>query len=154
MPERMIRTILMPTDFSTCAECALGWAHALAKAFEANIVLLHAVDLVSYVWIPAGPASVPAPVPEDVAKRVMDVAQESLHALAPKAPEITRRLIRKGHPREIILEVATDIDADVIVMGTHGRRGVSQLFIGSVAEHVVRHAPVPVLTVRETEEGG
>ena len=78
-------------------------------------------------------------------------AQESLHALAPKAPEITHRLIRKGHPREIILEVAMDIAADVIVMGTHGRRGVSQLFIGSVAEHVVRHAPVPVLTVRDTE---
>ena len=98
-------------------------------------------------------ASVPAPVPEDVAKRVMAVAQESLQALAAKAPEITRRLIRKGHPVEIILEVAKDIDADVIVMGTHGRRGVSQLFMGSVAEYVVRHAPVPVLTVRETEAG-
>jgi nucleotide-binding universal stress UspA family protein len=150
MPQKAIRTILMPTDFSESAASALEWAQALAQAFEAKIVLLHAVDMVSYVWIPAGPASVPAPVPQDVEKRIMDVAQESLHTLAAKAPEVSRRIIRRGHPREVILEVAKEVDADVIVVGTHGRRGVSHLFIGSVAEHVVRHAPVPVVTMRGT----
>lgn len=138
----------MPTDFSECAAAALVWARALATSFEAKIVLLHAIDLVSYVWIPAGPASVPAPVPDDVARRIMDVAEKSLHATAAKAPEIVRRLIRKGHPRDVILDVAKEAAADVIVMGTHGRRSVPHLFIGSVAEHVVRHAPVPVLVVR------
>jgi nucleotide-binding universal stress UspA family protein len=148
MAGRAIKTILMPTDFSECAAAALVWARTLAATFEAKIVLLHAVDLVSYVWIPAGPASVPAPVPDDVARRIMDVAEKSLHALAARAPEIGRRLIRSGHPRDVILEVAKEVDADFIVLGTHGRRGMSQLFIGSVAEHVVRHAPVPVLIVR------
>lgn len=148
MADTAIKTILMPTDFSECATTALTWARTLAAAFKAKIVLLHAVDLVSYVWVPAGPASVPAPVPDDVAQRIMDVAEKSLHASAARAPEIARRLIRKGHPRDVILEVAKEVAADVVVMGTHGRRRVSQVFIGSVAEHVVRHAPVPVLVIR------
>jgi len=56
-------------------------------------------------------------------------------------------IVRAPEPFSVTMTLA----ADVIVMGTHGRRNVSQLFIGSVAEHVVRHAPVPVLTVRDTE---
>ena len=148
MADTPIKTILMPTDFSECATAALAWARTLAGAFEAKIVLLHAVDLVSYVWIPVGPAEVPAPVPDDVARRIMDVAEKSLHASAARAPEIARRLIRTGHPRDVIVQVAKEVGADVIVMGTHGRRSVSQVFIGSVADHVVRYAPVPVMVVR------
>ena len=53
-----------------------------------------------------------------------------------------------GHPRDVIVQVAKEVGADVIVMGTHGCRSVSQVFIGSVADHVVRHAPVPVMVVR------
>ena len=151
MSQRVIRTILVPTDFSECAASALGWARTLAKAFGAKIALLHVVDL-AYVWVASGPAAIPAPVPDDVAERIMEVAKESLKALAPKGTEITRRLIRKGHPREVIIEVAKEVHADAIVMGTHGRRGVSYLFMGSVAEHVVRHSPVPVWTTHGLED--
>ncbi len=147
-----IQTILVPTDFSECAAAALRWARALAKAFDAEIVLLHVVDL-SYVWTPlSGPAVFPTPIPAEVAERIAEQVHASLDALARKAPEVTRRLVRQGHPRQVILEVAEEIKADVIVMGTHGRRGVSHLFIGSVAEHVVRHAPVPVWTTRAPGE--
>jgi nucleotide-binding universal stress UspA family protein len=151
MAEEKIRTILTPTDFSEGAARALGWARTLAQACGAKIVLLHVVDLAA-AWMPVGGlGSIPAPVPPDVIEQFTKAAQAALDAMAGGASEVTQRLLRNGHPREVILEVANAVRADVIVMGTHGRRGFSHLFIGSVAEHIVRHAPVPVLTVRTPE---
>lgn len=147
-----IHTILVPTDFSESANAALGWAADLARAFGARIVLLHVVDL-EYQWVPAGPAAVPAPVPAAVGRRIRDQAGASLDALAAKTPGVGRRLLRNGHARDVILSAADAVNANVIVMGTHGRRGVAHLFIGSVAEYVVRHARVPVMTVRASGRG-
>lgn len=148
MPPVAIRTILVPTDFSEGAGNALGWARTLAQAFHAEISLLHVVDL-AYTWTPiSGPAAIPTPVPPDVVNRITEVARESLANLAKDHKETTRRLVRKGHAREVIIEVAREVKADLIVMGTHGHRGISELFLGSVAEYVVRHAPIPVLTTR------
>jgi len=149
--EARIRTILVPTDFSEGAGRALEWARTLARAFGAKIVLLHVVDL-AVEWTPVGGlGSIPAPVPAEFVERFTTDAQAALEAMAQGTPPGTQRLLRKGHPREVILDVAREVGADVIVMGTHGRRGFSHLFIGSVAEHVVRHAPVPVWTVRAPE---
>jgi nucleotide-binding universal stress UspA family protein len=146
-----VRTILVPTDFSEGAGSALGWARTLARAFGARIVVLHVLDL-PLAWMPVGGlGSVPAPIPTATVEQLTDEARTILDAVAQDAPEVTQRLLRSGHPREVILAVAREIGADVIVMGTHGRRGVSDLFIGSVAEHVVRHSPVPVWTVRAEE---
>jgi len=143
-----VRRILVAIDFSESAALALEWARTLARACSAEVVLLHVVDL-GATWVPlSGPAVFPAPVPAEVAKEVEQLARASLDALAPGAPEITQRIVRAGHPREAIAAAAREAGADLIVVGSHGRRGVSQLFMGSVAEHVVRHAPVPVLVVR------
>ena len=143
-----IRTILVPTDFSAGASSALRWARLLAEAFGAKSILLHVVDL-SLVWMPiSGPAAIPAPHSGELTDRITQHAQAALGAEARDATEITRRVLRRGDAREVILEVAGEVHADVIVMGTHGRRGFSHLFIGSVAEHIVRHAGVPVWTVR------
>lgn len=151
MANETIRIILVPTDFSEGADRALAWARALARAFRAEIVLLHVVDL-AVAWMPIGGlGAVPAPVPHEFVEQFTKGAQAALDAMTADASEVTRRLLRHGHPREVILEVAKEVQADVIVMGTHGRRGFSQLFIGSVAEHVVRHGPVPVWTVRTAE---
>lgn len=145
---RPIRTILVPTDFSGGAGRALDWAQTLARAFGAKIVLLHVVDL-AVEWTPVGGlGSIPTPAPAEFVERFTNDARAALDAIAQDAPQVTQRLLRKGHPRDVILDVAREAGADVIVMGTHGRRGFSHLFIGSVAEHVVRHAPVPVWTVR------
>jgi universal stress protein A len=147
-----IRTILVPTDFSEGAERALRWARTLARAFAAKIALLHVVDL-SVTWTPVGPlGSIPTPIPDDFVERLTTNTRAALDTMAHHMPEVTSRLVRKGHPREIILEVTQEIGADVIVMGTHGRHGFSHLFIGSVAEHMVRHSPVPVWTVRPPEK--
>ncbi len=151
MAEETIRTILVPTDFSEGAARALAWARALARAFGAEIVLLHVVDL-AVAWMPVGGlGSMPAPIPPEFVERLTKDVQTALDATARDAVEVTRRQLRNGHPREVILDVAREVRADVIVMGTHGRRGFSHLFIGSVAEHVVRHARVPVWTVRTPE---
>jgi len=142
-----IQTILVPTDFSNPAKAALRLAAELAEALQARIVLLHVVDL-EFQWIPAGPAVVPAPVPAPVVRRIREQARASLDALAAKTPAVRRGLVRNGHARDGILAAADEITADLIVMGTHGRRGVAHLFVGSVAEYVVRHARIPVMTVR------
>jgi nucleotide-binding universal stress UspA family protein len=151
MAEDRIRTILVPTDFSESAARALGWARMLGRAFGARIAVLHVLDL-PLVWMPVGGlGSIPTPVPSGAADQLTAEARTILETIGQDVPEVTERLLRTGHPREVILASATEIGADVIVMGTHGRRGVSDLFIGSVAEHVVRHSPVPVWTVRAEE---
>lgn len=148
-----IRTILVPTDFSDSADAALRWARELAQAFGAKIILLHVIDL-PYQWMPvAGPAAVPAPIPATVVRAIREQAGTSLSALAERTPEVRRQLVRSGHARDVILSAADDVGADVIVMGTHGRRGVSHLFVGSVAEHVVRYSRIPVFTVRASRRG-
>ncbi len=152
MDKEQIRLILVPTDFSGGAERALRWARILARAFAAKITLLHVVDLAS-AWTPIGAlVSIPTPIPADFAERLTDYTRAALDTIAQGMPEVAARLVRKGDTREVILEVAKEVGADVIVMGTHGRHGFSHLFIGSVAEHVVRHAPVPVWTVRAPEK--
>jgi len=149
MQERRIQTILVPTDFSDGAERALAWARTVAQAFRAEIVVLHVLEL-PVTWTPLGGlGSIPTPISTESAEQLTGEAQTILETVAQYAPEVTRRLLRKGHPREVILAVAREVGADAVVMGTHGRRGVSHLLIGSVAEHVVRHSPVPVCTVRE-----
>jgi universal stress protein A len=142
-----IRTILVPTDFSDSAQAAFAQARELAEAFDAGIVLLHVVDM-QYQLMPSGLLVVPMPVPADVLRRAQAQARTALEAQAANASAVRRRLVRKGHARDVILEVADDDKADVIVMGTHGRRGVEHVFVGSVAEYVVRHARIPVMTVR------
>ena len=149
MQERRIQTILVPTDFSDGAERALAWARTVAQAFRAEIVVLHVLEL-PVTWTPLGGlGSIPTPISTESAEQLTGEAQTILETVAQDALEVTRRLLRKGHPREVILAVAREVGADAVVMGTHGRRGVSHLLIGSVAEHVVRHSPVPVCTVRE-----
>jgi nucleotide-binding universal stress UspA family protein len=143
-----IRTILVPTDFSDSADAALVWARDLARAVKARIVLLHVIDL-PYEWMPvAGPASVPAPIPATIVREIRERANASLDSRARKTPEVSRRILRTGHARAVILAAAAAVRADAIVMGTHGPRGVSELFTGSIAEYVVRHASIPVTTVR------
>lgn len=151
MAEERIRTILVPTDFSEGATRALNWARLLARAFGAEITLLHVAD-VAVAWLPVGGlGAVPAPPPSEFVERFNQTAQAALDGMAAGTREVTRRLLRHGHPREGILQVADEVRADVIVMGTHGRRGFSHLFLGSVAEYVVRQAPMPVFTVRTPE---
>jgi universal stress protein A len=145
-----VKTILVPVDFSSGSDIAVEWAQVLAEAFGARLVLLHVLDTSASALI-GGPGGVLAPPPPvALYDEMREEARSAMATLAQRVPEATT-LIREGTPRQEILRAAADLGADLIVMGTHGRTGLAHLLFGSVAEHVVRHAPVPVFTIRQRE---
>ena len=145
---RNFTTIIVPTDFSYASDAALGYARMLAARFGASLHLLHVVDE------PGSWSEVYAAIP-DIRDRLSADAGRRLEALAACIPpplQVTSAVIC-GAPVPTIVKVAESTGADLIVMGTHGRRGMGHLLLGSVAERVVRLAPCPVLTVRDHAAG-
>lgn len=135
-------TILVATDFSETADHALDHACELARALRATVHLVHCIG--------AGLPGLPAALSQTMIETLRASSSHALANLAARHADVTwgRMLVIEDDPRDGILSAAKEVGADCIVMGTHGRRGVSRLFIGSVAEHVVRRAACPVLTVR------
>jgi nucleotide-binding universal stress UspA family protein len=142
---RAPKTILVATDFSDAAEAALDHAVVLAAKLGAKVVLLHAYEL-PMVGYPDGML-----VPNhEMTLRIVGWAEKELAecvAARRDADVPIELLLRQSDPREAILSVAKERDADLIVVGTHGRRGIVRALLGSIAESVVRTSPVPVLTV-------
>jgi universal stress protein A len=139
-----IRTILVPTDFSESAETALAKAFQLAEKLGARIHLLHAYG------IPPVPDAMGMSVGVDLIGPIERAASAELKQLAQRyaqRPEYAGSLLELGDARDVIVRAAKQLSADLIVMGTHGRRGVQHFVLGSVAEGVVRNAPCPVLVV-------
>jgi nucleotide-binding universal stress UspA family protein len=134
-----IHTILHPTDFSERSANALQLACALACDYGARIVILHVVAPAAIIY---GEGIVP-PDPHEPSSK----ANEQLEQLEFPAASRAERRVEEGDPALKILQVAGEINADLIVMGTHGRTGLGRLLMGSVAEEVVRRAVCPVLTV-------
>jgi universal stress protein A len=142
-----VKTILVPVDFSEGSAAAVEWAGRLSECFGARTILLHVIDTSASAMI-GGPGGVLAPPPPAAMyDELRKEARDSMDALVARVPGATP-MLREGTPRQHILRVAQEVGADLIVMGTHGRTGLAHLLFGSVAEHVVRHAPVPVFTVR------
>lgn len=145
--ELQLRTILVPMDFSPAAHRALELAKSLAKsAGPAHLVLVHAyyipVEIEQYL-VEKGDTAF-----DRLSESVTKELEKMLTALQ-DAKISSEYIARRGAPERVVLEVATEKHADVVVMGTHGRRGLSHLFLGSVAERVVRTSEIPVITVRE-----
>jgi len=143
-----IRKILCPIDLGPCADHALAYAAELAEKLSAELTVLYAVpDL-----LPMMPdATMPMPVsPTDTT----ELLANGRAALAERLAVLTvsrlnpKSEVRLGSADTEIVEVAKEIGADLIVIGTHGRTGLAHFFLGSVAEKIVRTAPCPVLTVR------
>lgn len=146
MSTHSIRRILVPTDFQPNSRAALDWAMTLGKKFDAAILVFHAgvVPPVSYADVvtwPVGPI-------EDAARNAM---QTLITASAKAYPGIEGRVRVGIGAADEILKEAEDWKADLIVMSTHGRRGITRLLMGSVAENVLRHSATPVFVVRPTE---
>lgn len=140
------KTLLVPTDFSEGSEAAIAYAVELAKPLGAQLVVLHTYEI-PMVGFPDGTLVATA----ELTSRVLDGAQQGLRAVEQKhagAGVPLRTLVKQGETWRTILATADEVSADMIVMGTHGRRGLPRALLGSVAEKVVRMAPRPVLTVR------
>jgi len=136
-----IRTILHPNDFSPRSKPAFQMAVALARDYGARLVILHVLE----PWVMAYGEGVVVPPPENYLEEV----KEQLLKIRPTDEQIAveHRLI-EGDPAPEILRSAVESKADLVVMGTHGRTGLSRLLMGSVAEQVIRKAGCPVLTVK------
>lgn len=139
------KIILVPTDFSVAAEAALDQALALASKMGAKVVLLHAYAL-PIIGFPDG-TLIPSAA---IASGIISDAEKELAACVARCSESGVEivpLLKEADPREAILAAARELSADLVVMGTHGRRGIARALIGSVAEAIVRVSPVPVMTV-------
>ncbi|MBI3407452.1 MAG: universal stress protein [Planctomycetes bacterium] len=139
-----IKTILHPTDFSPRSQAAFEMACSLARERQARLVLLHVVEVPLVVQ--SGVMTPPPPPPPEEEK---NAAWSKIKAI--KAPDNSIALdyrVVMGDVGTSILDVAKEVHADLIVLGTHGRTGLSRLLMGSVAEKVVRNAACPVLTLK------
>jgi universal stress protein A len=138
------KKILFPTDFSIAADAGLPEAEALAKARGATLFVLHVQEpMLAYdgalYYGPLEPTT--------------ETLDKMLHEIVPadKAIPVEHRLAM-GDPATEIVRTANEEQVDMIVMGTHGRRGLSRFLMGSVAESVIRHAPCPVLTYKTPKQ--
>jgi nucleotide-binding universal stress UspA family protein len=144
-----IKSILAPSDFSTHSELAVRYACRLAERLGSALHLLHVLSEI----LPAGPDPLLMPVmPAQFYKENEDRARDTLgHLLDPAwgKPASVVTAVRWGGPVESIVAYALDNRIDLITIATHGRTGLSHVLLGSVAEHIVREAPCPVLTIRD-----
>jgi nucleotide-binding universal stress UspA family protein len=146
-----LRRILVPTDFSKSSANALTYGAEFAAKFEAEIHLLHVVQDLA-LFIPEAVMVAPPMMPpvEQFVSAARIALDRSVQELARTDVRIVPE-VAEGTPFEEIVRFAREQNIDLIVMGTHGHTGLAHLFLGSVADKVVRRAPCPVLTVRHPE---
>jgi nucleotide-binding universal stress UspA family protein len=165
--EPMFTSILVPVDFSAYSTVALHYAAGLAERFGASIIVLHVIahEVTTHAvhhhlrpgkipllgdWVRAEPHEIPPEAEEEVGTDLRKQAYTALQAFLP--PQLARHAVElrivTGSPFEGILETAVRARVALIVLGTHGRTGLTHAIMGSVAERVVRLASCPVLTVK------
>jgi nucleotide-binding universal stress UspA family protein len=148
-----LKKILLPTDFSGCANYALPYAATIARATNAQIICVHVVEPV----VPAvGYTGLADPMPiADISEQLEDSAERQLPKLA-ECEECTglnvEEVIVHGDAAAEIVRVASEQEVDLIVISSHGRTGFGRIIFGSTAESVVRHASCPVLVVKPPPE--
>ncbi len=143
-----IKKILFPTDFSEGAKNAMPYAVDMAKTYGAKLCLLHVI----YDIATASGLHVPHSSVDQMYSELQTTAQKELERFGMREREGLKDVeyfIKRGVPYEEILTFAKDNNIDLIVIGTHGRKGLDRVLFGSTAERVVRNSSCPVLTVRE-----
>jgi len=138
------RKILFPTDFSHTGDAAMNLAASLARDWGAKLIVAH----VEEPPLAYGGGEMYYGMPEP---RTADLAK-MLEEVVPGEPVACEHRLITGEPSEAILRLAEAESVDLIVMGTHGRTGLSRFLMGSVAEAVVRGAKCPVLTLKQPAE--
>src|SRR2546427_8770487 len=146
----IVQHVLVPIDFSTTADRALEYAMALAQHLQARLTLLHVLDMT--------PVTMDEMTPGMTATFLETQETEAQHLLQASLERVQRAglqgdsLLVQGTPTQTIVDTAGEQQGDLIIMGTHGRTGLGHVFLGSVAEHVVRQGPCPVLVVRRAPD--
>jgi universal stress protein A len=142
-----VARVLCPCDFSPSSRAALATATSIARRFDAELVLVHVIEPLLF---PVEYGLVTAP-PFDLEEQAAGNARRELDTLLStigKGLKSARAEVLFGLPWQQILDCQQQTRADLVVIGTHGHTGLKHLLLGSTAERVVRHASVPVLTVK------
>lgn len=134
--------ILVPMDFEDASRRALDYALELAASLNAEIAVLHVNRPVV-----AGHTELPAALLERLHNETHGAAERALDTLTSRIAGL-KTLLRVGHPEDEILRAIDELKPSLVIMGTHGRRGIRRLVLGSVAEHIMLRSRVPVMTVR------
>ncbi|EEF62468.1 universal stress protein [Pedosphaera parvula] len=143
-----LNRILVPVDFSGFSSKAVRYAVRFAEQFGATLYLLYVLERSSFI---TGTDGVVITLPEG---QMMNTTKTKLAAFAAeeiKEPVPVHTEVRIGRPYEEVINLAREMQVDLIIIATHGYTGLKHVFLGSTAELVVRHAPCPVLVVREKE---
>lgn len=142
-----IRRILHPTDFSEYSQHAFHIAVDLARIHKASILVLHVARPLSEEQVSFGEASQAQPA------KYHHRLEEAENEATGGAPGVTiERLVLDGEPAHVVARVAQERQCDLIVIGSHGRTGFRRILMGSTAEHIIRLAQCPVLTVKLPQE--
>ncbi len=144
-----LKKILVPIDFGPASDAAVEQAVTLASASSAELTLLHVYEAPVFAY-PGAPFIAIEDISIALEKSARAGIDTVVHQLTGRVPRVAG-LIRQGSAWRHINEVAQEIRADLLVLGTHGRQGVPRALIGSVAEKVVRTSLIPVLTVHAAE---
>jgi nucleotide-binding universal stress UspA family protein len=142
--------ILVAIDFSDTSKAALAYGRALAGQFGAKLHVVHVVEDFAMKSLVSSEGF--ARLLPEVQRELEEAACKQLKDTLQHEPGVAEScVITSNAPADAIVDYAKNVAIDLIVLGTHGRGGVSRLLLGSVAERVVRTAPCPVLTVRHVE---
>jgi nucleotide-binding universal stress UspA family protein len=143
-----LKSILVPIDFSEFSRRALEYALPLAEKFGAKVILIHVVEPAFYPdnVIPAETEKLNTIMASEGQKMLDQLGAEKIK------PDIkSKKIVASGRPYNEIIHAAISLHADLIIMATHGYTGLKHMLMGSTAEQVIRHAPCPVLVVRERQ---
>jgi universal stress protein A len=146
----IVQHVLVPMDFSSTADRALDYALALAQQLQARLTLLHVFDLtpVAMGEMTPGVAATYLDTLETEAQKLLQASLDRVQHAGLQGDS----LLVQGTPTQTIVDTAGAQAVDLIIMGTHGRTGLAHVFLGSVAEHVIRQAPCPVLVIRRAPD--
>lgn len=148
--DRMIQKIVVPVDFSPASIRAARYAWRMASHFGAFVYLIHVMEIPAN---PDGPFGLPSAQTAKPIEFLHQDARARLSAIADQlgaSPGLVATEVRHGAIAENLAEAARHYGADLVVMSTHGRTGLSHLLMGSVAEQVIRAAHCPVLVLRDS----
>ncbi|HVQ16476.1 MAG TPA: universal stress protein [Vicinamibacterales bacterium] len=146
-----LKHVLVATDFSEASDAALLYGRTMAMKFGATLHVVHIADNVfTHAFGPESAGLLPTiqtDIEEAARRRLSELSIDSDRS----GPPTRSMVLTASAPAFAIVDYATDNDIDLIVMGTHGRKGLQRVVLGSVAEKVVRMAPCPVLTIHHPE---
>jgi nucleotide-binding universal stress UspA family protein len=141
-----IKRVLVPIDFSEFSDRALNYAKEICEKFDAELHLLHVLEVI--VSTPQFTMGLAIPAREEESEKLVLEKMAELPGENWAADRAVVRHTAHGAPFVQIVKYAKENDIDILIIGTHGRTGLSHVFMGSVAENVVRQSPCPVLVVR------